>query len=657
MKRSGAQFKASGPQYVEELFGVDPTGATDSTAAWLQALASGRTLRMFEGAVYRLTDELSFTTPGNRIVGDGSQTFKQYTANRGFFQPRLGADGFELQDVAVESIPDRSAGPGSTRYEGLNPFQRVCAVWAEADHIRVKNLQVKNTYTMVCLRGQNVTDSYTITDATQTNPVVLTLAEGTAGLTAGSQSRFAPITGVAGMTELNGRTGSFAILDATRVSIGIDGAAFSAYTGGGTFPAYDFSGQSEDIEIVNLRGDTVDMGVTAGQYDLLRIDGITMVNQTNYTDPPHAIYFNNANGHIGVSRATIKNVKGSNFPILQPWIKLSEIRDSVVESCESDGSSGFLWSNAHNCRQVACSAINLPNGGAIGTNITGASTKVQIIGGVMGCAPGTGAYGVLAEQTSQVVAIGVGYTTDYTGGSDLGSGFRTQDSASLKLIKVYGEHLQSNNDYLVGTSGTSQIEGSVQSNVGAPGLIRVGSGTTARLEYDRRQFPDYVFSSASVRIDDTGVLIGQQFGEGEPVLLGGSVAGAHSYGGVSNKYRWDRVGGLVSVYYSLRLTAVDAAMAGPIYIDCLPFIASGAGSAYAPYALPTNQCSDTEDMLGLPASGPGALMAEVIAGTTYIRVFYTTFDTTRVLKTYVDTPNFDNTAQIGGVIHYRTDEP
>lgn len=653
MIRGYARYLSSGPQYVEEAFGVDPTGTSDSTAAWVRALETGKPLRMFEGATYRISDELSLN--GCRLIGDGSQTFKQYTAGYGFFKALDGMDGSEINDLTCEYMLDRSGGPASTnQYKGLSAFQRNCALWTEADYVRARNIVVKNCFTMVSLRGPVQTDSFTITAATAANPVVLTLAEGTAALITGM--RFAEISGVAGMTQLNGRVGTLTVVNGTQVSIGVNGTGFSAYTSGGTFPVYDFSAQAKDIEIVGLRGDTVDLGVTAGQYDIGLIDGLTITNQTNYTVPPHAVYLNNPYGEIAVSRFTVRRVRGGNVPTAQPWIKLSDIRDSVMEDCESDGSSGFLWSNASGCRQVACNALNMPNS-AIGTNFTVGGDNNQVIGGVMAGVSGGAAYGVLAEQASEVTVIGVEYVSDYTGGTSLGAGFRTQDSAQMRVVDVIGRHLQNNNNYLIGASGTSQISGSVRSNTGAKGIVRVGVNTTVTLAYDRRHCAPFdMAGSDSIRVDSGGTLTVRQFGEVTPVLLGSTVAGSHTYGNVSNMANWVREGSLVTVYYCFRITALDGTMAGDIYIDCLPFTATGVSAVYAPYARPSSPCSEVNQMLSLPASGPAGLRAEVVEGTTRIRIYYEEANTTEVVKTYLATANFTNNSRIAGVVTYRTDD-
>lgn len=69
--------------------------------------------------------------------------------------------------------------------------------------------------------------SVTISNATQTNPVVLTIAT---PLTAS----LVLITGVSGMTELNGNIYQILSGTATTRSIDVDGFAFNAYTSGGT---------------------------------------------------------------------------------------------------------------------------------------------------------------------------------------------------------------------------------------------------------------------------------------------------------------------------------------------------------------------------------------------------------------------------------------
>lgn len=82
----------------------------------------------------------------------------------------------------------------------------------------------------VTLGIQCVATSKTITAATQTNPVSLTVASH--NFVAGDKVL---VAGVVGMTQLNDRVFEIAVTDASTVTLpGVDGTALSAYTSGGT---------------------------------------------------------------------------------------------------------------------------------------------------------------------------------------------------------------------------------------------------------------------------------------------------------------------------------------------------------------------------------------------------------------------------------------
>jgi hypothetical protein len=106
MLRAVSRFpSATRSQYVEEVFGADPTGVTDSTTALIAAGASGLNLKFYENGIYRLTAEIPLLA-GTRFLGDGSQTFRQYTTNLGCFV--VEGDDCEVSGVSTEYIPDRA---------------------------------------------------------------------------------------------------------------------------------------------------------------------------------------------------------------------------------------------------------------------------------------------------------------------------------------------------------------------------------------------------------------------------------------------------------------------------------------------------------------------------------------------------------------------
>lgn len=95
-----------------------------------------------------------------------------------------------------------------------------------------------------------VASSASITNATQANPVALTVAGH--GLTTGQPVM---ITGVSGMTELNNRIFTATVVDANIITLNdVDGAAFSAYTSGGTLTSGIYYVAKESTKMEDFTG-------------------------------------------------------------------------------------------------------------------------------------------------------------------------------------------------------------------------------------------------------------------------------------------------------------------------------------------------------------------------------------------------------------------
>lgn len=95
-----------------------------------------------------------------------------------------------------------------------------------------------------------VATSKSITQATQANPVALTVAGH--GLATGA---VAMITAVVGMTQLNDRLFTVTVVDANTVTLdGVDGTAFGAYTSGGSLTSGQFYIAKEATKFKNFTG-------------------------------------------------------------------------------------------------------------------------------------------------------------------------------------------------------------------------------------------------------------------------------------------------------------------------------------------------------------------------------------------------------------------
>jgi hypothetical protein len=95
-----------------------------------------------------------------------------------------------------------------------------------------------------------IATSKTITAATQTNPVALTITAH--GMTTGAQVQ---VTGVVGMTQLNDKIYIATVVDANTITLdGVDGTAFTAYTSGGTATYGTFYVAKETAVMANFTG-------------------------------------------------------------------------------------------------------------------------------------------------------------------------------------------------------------------------------------------------------------------------------------------------------------------------------------------------------------------------------------------------------------------
>lgn len=95
-----------------------------------------------------------------------------------------------------------------------------------------------------------IATSKTITGATQTNPVNLTMSAH--GMTTG---QYLKIEGVVGMTQLNDKIYTVTVVDADHVTLdGVDGTAFTAYTSGGSGTYGTFYVAKESAIMANFTG-------------------------------------------------------------------------------------------------------------------------------------------------------------------------------------------------------------------------------------------------------------------------------------------------------------------------------------------------------------------------------------------------------------------
>ncbi len=114
-----------------------------------------------------------------------------------------------------------------------------------------------------------------ITGASKANPCVITSTAHT--LLTGDTIK---ISGVVGMTELNGNTYTVTKINANSFSIGVDSTTYTIYTSGGVF-AYEGDYATEN-KTVSFRDDT---GTAAVKFYVGTVGETTIASMVNWTDP------------------------------------------------------------------------------------------------------------------------------------------------------------------------------------------------------------------------------------------------------------------------------------------------------------------------------------------------------------------------------------
>lgn len=140
-----------------------------------------------------------------------------------------------------------------------------------------------------------IATSKTITAATQTNPVTLTVAAH--GLSTGA---VAQVTGVVGMTSINDRIYTVTVIDANTLSLdGVDGTAFAAYTSGGSLTFGQFYIAKEAAKLKTFTGGatlaTDHFGATGVAA---MMEPITLQLRTDYPNNGFAQRFGNAASQV-----------------------------------------------------------------------------------------------------------------------------------------------------------------------------------------------------------------------------------------------------------------------------------------------------------------------------------------------------------------------
>ncbi len=232
---AGARFTATGP-------GAG-TGTVSQQIGFLGATANGQTpTNIYGDAIKAARSRGAKFVPETIFMADAlcrltaahgqastSATYCAWYDATGVKNFPKGNNNGALKDVDDTSVTFTSAGVAAYPAFALTgsgaPFAKTthngqaCGITDVAGNIWKINPG------MTCIAAAK-----TITGATQTNPVQLTIAAH--GYATG---RLAMITGVVGMTQINDKMYKLTVIDANTVSLdGVDGTAFTAYTSGGS---------------------------------------------------------------------------------------------------------------------------------------------------------------------------------------------------------------------------------------------------------------------------------------------------------------------------------------------------------------------------------------------------------------------------------------
>lgn len=275
----GARFTATGP-------GAG-TGTVSQQVGFLGATANGQTpanayygainaarsrgAKFFQETIF-MADALCRLTAAHGQASTSATYCAWYDATGVKNFPKGNNNG-ALKDVDDTSVTFTSAGVSAYPAFALTgsgaPFAKTthngqaCGITDVAGNIWKINPG------MTCIAAAK-----TITGATQTNPVQLTIAAH--GYTTG---RLAMITGVVGMTQINDKVYKLTVIDANTVSLdGVDGTAFTSYTSGGSCTTGTFHLLKASVDVAALTSGatlaTDHWGATgvAAQFDQVEVN-------------------------------------------------------------------------------------------------------------------------------------------------------------------------------------------------------------------------------------------------------------------------------------------------------------------------------------------------------------------------------------------------
>ena len=161
-----------------------------------------------------------------------------------------------------------------------------------------------------------IATSKTITAATQTNPVSLTITGH--GMTTGAQVQ---IQNVAGMTQLNDKIFIATVVDANTITLnGVDGTAFTAYTSGGSATYGAFYVAKESAQMANFTGgNTLSTDHFGGVGVAANMDAFTPAFATTYSSNGFAQKLGN-----GANQVLSPDLTGNNAVLRSLGVPMAE---------------------------------------------------------------------------------------------------------------------------------------------------------------------------------------------------------------------------------------------------------------------------------------------------------------------------------------------
>jgi hypothetical protein len=499
---------------VRSFLGVDPTGATPSTAGIAAALArvqlTGQKLQGVPGDLYLIDTDFVVDGLPIKLDLDGC-TVRQSINGRGFLQLR--ASGNEVKNVHVEYTGTRSFISGGIRFRGYSAWQRMCAVWCESGGNLLDNITSKNMNNTLCLRG----------------PVV-------------------------------------------------QNPAGAGYTGADTDPstAYIYDAQALDNRVDEIHGVDQDFVITGHQQDGLQIGDYSAKRITNIQqEPPHAIYMRSPTGTTKAGRAFVRsgNCDTNIYGVAHKFLHFAKLTIGtvnafgatgglLVEDCDDVVITDLISTGTAIRDDGAGSPIVEPRYGFYANN-----SKVRIgllhVDGVAGLECG----GALITGTADVSIDDVVLTSRSPVGSDTAGVVRSEGAAKVRIGSFRYEPIADGTVHALKAVDTSRI---VCGCASAKNTSRIARGNV-HVSFDPLALDTALDDSSFMDgATQSRILPYVESSIGSTMTVyGASSSGAHTYS--TQGVRVVRAGPQVTIYAKFTISGAFGGT-GDVRIGPLPYL-------------------------------------------------------------------------------------